>query len=32
MLATLMIDHNVGVAPISTYEIKRVDIDYFADG
>jgi restriction system protein len=30
-LAQLMIDHNVGVANVSTYEIKRVDLDYFTD-
>ena len=28
-LAQLMVDHNVGVAPIGTYELKRVDSDYF---
>lgn len=28
-LAGLMIDHGVGVTPIATYEIKRVDSDYF---
>ena len=28
-LAQLMIDHNVGVSTIKTYEIKRVDSDYF---
>ncbi len=30
-LARLMIEHNVGVAVTSTYEIKRVDSDYFAE-
>ncbi len=30
-LAQLMIDHNIGVSSISTYEIKRVDSDYFTD-
>jgi len=28
-LAGLMIDHNVGVAPVGVYELKRVDSDYF---
>lgn len=28
-LAGLMIDHNVSVATVGTYEIKRVDNDYF---
>ncbi len=28
-LAQLMIDHNVGVSTVDTYEIKRVDSDYF---
>lgn len=30
-LAQLMIDHNVGVSVEKTYEIKRVDSDYFAE-
>lgn len=30
-LAQLMIDHNVGVASLATYELKRVDSDYFAE-
>ena len=29
MLSGLMIDHGVGVTPEATYEIKRVDSDYF---
>jgi restriction system protein len=29
MLAKLMVDHNVGVAPIGTYELKKIDSDYF---
>lgn len=29
LLATLMVDHNVGVTPISAFEIKRIDSDYF---
>jgi len=28
-LASLMIDHNVGVAPAKTYTLKRMDQDYF---
>jgi restriction system protein len=28
-LAQLMIDHNVGVASVVSYELKRVDSDYF---
>ncbi len=28
-LAQLMIDYNVGVSVISSYDIKRVDLDYF---
>ena len=30
-LATLMIEHNVGVSVIATYQIKRVDSDYFTE-
>ena len=30
-LADLMIDHGVGVATEATYELKRIDADYFAD-
>ena len=30
-LAELMIDHNVGVSTVKTYEIKRVDSDYFIE-
>jgi restriction system protein len=30
-LAQLMIDHNVGVSTIGTYEIKKVDSDYFTE-
>jgi restriction system protein len=29
MLAELMIDYNIGVADVASYEIKRVDSDYF---
>ena len=28
-LAALMVDHNVGVSPVSRFDIKRVDSDYF---
>ncbi|MFH1933726.1 MAG: restriction endonuclease [Pseudomonadota bacterium] len=31
LLTQLMIDHNIGVSPISSYEIKRIDTDYFID-
>ncbi len=31
MLAQLMIDHNVGVSTIATYEIKKIDSDYFSE-
>lgn len=30
-LAALMIDHNVGVAPVRAYELKRIDSDYFSE-
>lgn len=30
-LAQLMIDHNIGVSTVKTYEIKRVDFDYFIE-
>ena len=30
-LANLMIDFNVGVSPIKSYEIKRIDSDYFTE-
>lgn len=29
-LASLMIDHGIGVSTVATYEIKRLDADYFA--
>ncbi len=29
--AQLMIDHDVGVSVEKTYQIKRVDSDYFAE-
>lgn len=31
-LTQLVIDHNVGVAAVETYAVKRVDIDYFEGG
>lgn len=30
-LARLMIDHGLGVSPVETYEIKRIDSDYFTE-
>ena len=30
-LADLMIEYNVGVNPVATYEIKKVDSDYFIE-
>lgn len=30
-LTQLMIDHNVGVTPQVTYEVKRIDSDYFSE-
>lgn len=30
-LANFMIDHNVGVSKIATYEVKRLDSDYFTE-
>jgi restriction system protein len=30
-IAGLMIDHGVGVSPVATYEVKRLDTDYFAE-
>lgn len=30
-LAELMIDHNVGVSPLASYEIKKIDTDYFIE-
>lgn len=31
-LAQFMIDHDIGVADVATYRIKRVDLDYFGEG
>jgi restriction system protein len=30
-LAQLLIDHNIGVAPVSNFEIKKIDLDYFTE-
>jgi restriction system protein len=30
-LAELMIDHDLGVAPVRTLHIKRIDSDYFEE-
>lgn len=30
-LTQLMIEHNVGISPVATYEVKKIDSDYFAD-
>ena len=30
LLADLMIEHNIGVAGVQAYELKRLDTDYFA--
>lgn len=31
-LSQLMIDHNVGVTPVTMYETKKIDGDYFIEG
>jgi restriction system protein len=31
-LAQYMIDYNVGVSKVSSYEVKRIDTDYFEEG
>ena len=31
LLSNLMIDHNVGVSLAATYEIKKIDLDYFLE-
>jgi len=31
MLADLMIEHNVGMSTIAAYELKKIDLDYFAE-
>jgi len=30
-LAELMIEHNVGVSPVASYEVKKIDTDYFIE-
>lgn len=30
-LAELMIDHSVGVSPMASYEVKKIDTDYFTE-
>jgi restriction system protein len=30
-LASLLIDFNIGVSSVTTYEVKRVDTDYFSE-
>jgi restriction system protein len=30
-LAQFMFEHNVGVAPASVYEVKKLDADFFED-
>jgi len=30
-LAQMLIDHNIGVTPVSNFEIKKVDSDYFSE-
>lgn len=30
-LANLMIDNNIGVSPSASYEIKKIDLDYFTE-
>jgi restriction system protein len=30
MLASLMIDHGIGVTEVVSYRVKRVDSDYFS--
>lgn len=30
-IASLMIDHGVGVTPVATYVVKRLDSDYFEE-
>ena len=31
MLADLLIDHGVGVSTVDTYEVKKIDSDFFAE-
>jgi restriction system protein len=30
-LAELMVEHGVGVTTTTSYEIKKIDLDYFAE-
>jgi restriction system protein len=30
-LVQYMIDHNIGVAPFASYEVKKIDLDYFTE-
>ena len=30
-LAELMIEHNVGVSPVASYDVKKIDTDYFVE-
>jgi len=30
-LAQFMIDHDIGIADVATYRVKRVDLDYFGE-
>ena len=30
-ITDLMIDHNIGVTPVASSEIKRVDTDYYTE-
>jgi restriction system protein len=30
-LAELMIDFNIGVTPLATYQLRRIDTDYFGE-
>jgi len=30
-LSDLMIDHNLGVSPMASYEVKKIDADYFTE-
>jgi restriction system protein len=30
-LASLLIDFNIGVSSVNTYEVKRVDTDFFSE-
>ncbi len=31
MMAQLMIDYGIAVSPVASYEIKRIDSDYFVE-